>query len=105
VGLGSVWGASGDAGDYVFRIDPGHDSLAAAIKTDLASFPDRITFSGATAWVGEFRAGTVLGIDPRRSKIVRRFKAGEGSAVVTIAFGSLWVDNYYSNSVWRIRLP
>ncbi|HEX3326157.1 MAG TPA: hypothetical protein VHV50_04100 [Actinomycetota bacterium] len=105
VGLGSVWGAAGDAGDDVFRIDPGRDAVAATIKTDQASFPDRIAFSRSTAWVGEFRAGAVLGIDPRRATIVRRFKAGDGSAVVTVAFGSLWVDNYYSNSVWRIPLP
>ncbi|MDP9234599.1 MAG: hypothetical protein M3P01_08620 [Actinomycetota bacterium] len=105
VGLGSVWAASGDAGDDLFRIDPGRDSVAATIKTDQASFPDRITFSDSTAWVGEFRAGAVLGIDAPRGAIVHRFKAGDGSAVVTVAFGSLWVDNYYSDSVWRISLP
>ena len=105
VGLGSLWASAGDAGDYIFRIDPKRDALVASVKADESSFPDRIAFSNKTAWVGEFQAGAVLGIDSQKNKVVRRLKAGDGSAVVTVAFGSLWVDNYYSNSVWRIPVP
>jgi streptogramin lyase len=105
VGSGSVWAASGDGGDYVYRVDPKHDALSATIKTDAASFPDRVAFSPGAVWVGEFQSGKVLNIDPEKSVIVRRLSAGDGSAVVTVAFRSLWVVNYYSNSVWRIPLP
>jgi streptogramin lyase len=105
VGSGGVWAASGDGGDYVYRVDPKRDALAATIKTDAASFPDRVAFSPGAVWVGEFQSGKVLNIDPDESVIVRRLTAGDGSAVVTVAFASLWVVNYYSNSVWRIPLP
>jgi hypothetical protein len=105
VGSGSVWASSGDGGDYVYRINPTRDALAAIIKTDPASFPDRVAFSPGAVWVGEFQSGKVLNIDPNGSAIVRRLTAGDGSAVVTVAFGSLWVVNYYSDSVWRIPLP
>jgi streptogramin lyase len=105
VGSGIVWAASGDGGDYVYRVDPKRDTLAATIKTDAASFPDRVAFSPGAVWVGEFQSGKVLNIDPRTSTIVQRLTAGDGSAVVTVAFGSLWVVNYYSNSVWRVPLP
>jgi hypothetical protein len=105
VGSGSVWASSGDGGDYVYRVDPKRNALAATIKTDAASFPDRVAFSPGAVWVGEFQSGKVLDIDPKQSAIVRRLPAGDGSAVVTVAFGSLWVVNFYSNSVWRISLP
>jgi streptogramin lyase len=105
VGSGSVWASSGDGGDYVYRIDPKRVGLAATIKTDAASFPDRVAFSPGAVWVGEFQSGKVLDIDPKQNAIVRRLTAGDGSAVVTVAFGSLWVVNFYSNSVWRISLP
>jgi YVTN family beta-propeller protein len=105
VGAGGVWGSTGDAGDFVFHIDPASNTVAATIKTDDASFPDRIAFSKGVAWVGEFQSATVLGIDPRKNAIIRHLKVGDGPAVVIVAFGSLWVDNYNSDSVWRVPLP
>ncbi len=100
-GAGSVWATDFDD-NRVDRIDPQTNSILARIPSGGAA-PLGIAYADGAIWVANHHArtahstGSVVRIDPRRDRVVRRIPLGAHQACcgpdnMVAAFGSVWVD-------------
>jgi streptogramin lyase len=100
-GADAIWVGSGDAGDAITKIES-DGSVAGSVETEEGAFPDQIAFSDGLVWVAQYNISELLGVDPVSLEIVRRIETGLGAAVPVAAFGSLWVANFWDDTVWRL---
>jgi streptogramin lyase len=47
---------------------------------------------------------SVVRVDPADGKVVATYPAGPGGGAVAVDFGSLWVANFNTDTVWRERI-
>jgi streptogramin lyase len=71
---------------------------------DLSQWGDICLVSGrGSLWV-RTKDTEVARVDPATGSVIARYPAGGGGGCIAVAFGSLWVANFATHSVWRIPL-
>jgi serine/threonine protein kinase/ABC-type transport system substrate-binding protein len=99
-GDGSVW-IPQDTGQEVIRIDAGSGKVAARFK--VRGDPDGANVGGAVYADGSLwlaRGGSVVRVDPRTGRVLRRLLAA--SRWLVFADGAIWAGDPASGRVWKI---
>ena len=102
-GFGAVWSASCEPAG-IYRVNP------RTFAVDRVDFEDPIADSEASVGAGEGAVWVVagaasdllLGVDPRKLKVVHRFPIPAGGAGVRAAFGGVWVTMPNDDELLRV---
>lgn len=100
---GAVW-VTGPNGLY--RIDPATNRAARydiGIR-DLSQWGDLCVVAARGSLFVRTKDTEVVRVDPATGGVVDRYPAGGGGGCIAVGFGSLWVANFATHSVWRIPL-
>jgi DNA-binding beta-propeller fold protein YncE len=101
-------GIAGAPGTWIAEYDPksGKTSTLHIRGSALSQFGDQPAVSGlGSLWVRTSNR-TVSRIDPRTGRVRATYPADPdgGGGFAAVADGSLWVANFASDSVWRVRI-
>ena len=72
-------------------------------KVVTGTHPCGIAYGFKSLWVANDGAGTLVRIDPVRSRIVRRIRIAQGICPVAAAGTSVWVASYRTDTVYRVN--
>ena len=106
-----VWfsgGIAGASGPWVAEYDPntGKSRTLRIRGRDLSQFGDQPAASGlGSLWIRTSN-GAVSRVDPDSGLVQSKYPADPdgGGGFVTVAYGSLWIANFASDSIWRIHV-
>jgi YVTN family beta-propeller protein len=101
-GAGSVWTLNQGDGT-VSRVDTASSRLSATINAGIPGTGGEIAFGFDAVWA------TVMGfpitrIDPATNKVSAQW-AGAGGDSIRTGFGSLWLTNLMTGTIWRFAPP
>jgi streptogramin lyase len=104
---GSVW-VNAVFSNPVYRIDPVTDAVTTyRLKhTQLTQFYDAPIVPGQGSLWQRTSDGTVSRFDPATMKVIGHYPADAsgGGGYPAVGFGSLWVANFASDTIWRDRV-
>jgi streptogramin lyase len=106
--FGALW-FKGSDNPRLLRIDPVSGNVTTymiAGYTGMSQFFDANPVDGlGSLWV-RIADGTVARIDPATGTVTGTYPADPagGGGEVAVAFGSLWVANFATDTIWRVRI-
>ena len=83
------------------RIDPASATVAATILVDSAGFGGDIAAGGGSVWATTFDR-PLSRIDATTNEVVEQYVGGQGGDSVSYGFGSVWLTNLRTGTIWRI---
>ena len=85
------------------RLDAASGRAVATLKrSGIGTGPGDPDVLGGLVYVPAVEEGSLLVIDPRSNKIVRRLALGSGYSVAQAGFGAMWVCRFSGNTVARV---
>ncbi len=99
-GEGAVW-VLNQADGRVARIDPASATVAATILVDSAGFGGDIAAGGGSVWTTTFDR-PLSRIDATTNRVLEQYVGGQGGDSVSYGFGSVWLTNLRTGTIWRI---
>jgi virginiamycin B lyase len=99
-GEGAVW-VLNQADGSVARIDPASATVAATILVDSAGFGGDIAAGGGSVWTTTFDR-PLSRIDATTNRVLEQYVGGQGGDSVSYGFGSVWLTNLRTGTIWRI---
>jgi len=99
-GEGAVW-VLNQADGSVARIDPTSATVAATIQVDSPGFGGDIAAGGGSVWTTTFDR-PLSRIDATTNQVLEQYVGGQGGDSVSYGFGSVWLTNLRTGTIWRI---
>jgi streptogramin lyase len=106
--FGHLWLKSSD-NDRLVRVDPTSGDVTTFAIPGFVALPEFYDIFPATGlgslWL-RMSAGTVSRVDPTTGKVTGTYPADEagGGGYPAVGFGSLWVANFSTDTIWRDRI-
>ena len=107
--FGSLW-LKGIDDNRLIKIDPASGKVTtyaiAGWAGGLNSFYDIVPTDGLGSLWMRIANAVVVRVDPTDGSVLARYPADpvSGGGYVAVAFGSLWVANFGTDTVWRVRI-
>jgi streptogramin lyase len=104
----SLWRKASD-NDRLIKIDPGSGHATTFTIPGyqaLTQYYDIVPADGLGSLWLRIADGSVVRVDPATGKVTASYPADStaGGGYVAVAFGSLWVANFGTDTVWRVRI-
>ena len=71
-------------------------------RIGIGGAPYDLLFHRGSVWVANASAGSVVRIDPRTNRVVKRIVTGGTPANITVGLGAVWVGSASGTQVFRI---
>ena len=107
-GLGAVWVHGATPSKILFKIDPSTDRVTRFLipgQTPSQLADVNVAIGDGSLWL-RTADGVVSRIDPRTGHVIGHYPAdpSSGGGYEAIGYGSLWVTNFATDTVWRDRV-